>query len=103
MASNKLQLNASKTHFLLVGTQERLRITDLPVVYMDGLLLKENDEKCELLLGVENQANLKWSTQVTKVIGKLKNRLVGLNKLKFLVPYQTRNTIVIGIFKSVLV
>ena len=37
------------------------------------------------------------------VTGKLKNRLVGLNKLKFLVPYQTRNTIVIGIFNSVLV
>ena len=44
MASNKLQLNASKTHFLLVGTQERLRITDQPVVYMDGLLLEENNE-----------------------------------------------------------
>ena len=74
-----------------------------PAVYIFRLLLEENNEKCELLLGVEIQANLKWNTWIKIVTGKLKNRLVGLNKLKFLVPYQTRNTIVIGIFNSVLV
>ena len=88
MTENKL--NATKTHFLLVGTQERLNITEQPAVIMDGVLLKDNDEKCELMLGVEIQSNLKWNSQILKVIGKLKNRLVGLNKLKFLVPYQTR-------------
>ena len=94
---------ATKTHFLLVGTQERLNITEQPAVIMDGVLLKENNEKCELLLGVEIQSNLKWNTQITKVIGKLKNRLIELNKLKFLVPYQTRKSIVVGIFNSVLI
>ena len=82
MTENKFKLNATKTHFLLVGTQERLNITEQPAVIMDGVLLKENNEKCELLLGVEIQSNLKWNTQITKVIGKLKNRLIGLNKLK---------------------
>ena len=103
MASNKLKLNADKTHFLVVGTQERLRNTEQPAVNMDGLMLEENAEKCELLLGVEIQSNLKWHSQVTKVVGKLKTRLVGLNKLKFIVPYATRNTITIGVFNSVLV
>ena len=44
MLENKFKLNASKTHFLLVGTQERLRITGQPAVTMDGIALKENDE-----------------------------------------------------------
>ena len=30
-------------------------------------------------------------------------RLIGLNKLRFIVPYETRKTITIGIFNSVLV
>ena len=44
MLENKFKLNASKIHFLLVGTQERLRITGQPAVTMDGIALKENDE-----------------------------------------------------------
>ena len=37
MASNKLKLNAGKTHFLVVGTQERLRNIEQPVVNMDDI------------------------------------------------------------------
>ena len=90
-------------HLLVVGTQERLRNTEQPAVYMDGLQLVESPDKCELLLGVEIEGKLKWNTQVKKVIEKLKTRLIGLNKLKFIVPYETRKTITIGIFNSVLV
>ena len=49
MASNKFKLNADKTHLLVVGTKERLRNTDQPAVYMDGLQLEEGPYKCELL------------------------------------------------------
>ena len=103
MVENRFKLNANKTHFLLVGTQERLRITEQPAITMDGILLKENNEKCELLLGVKIQSNLKWNKQIAWLVGKLKTRVIGLHKLKFLVPYQTRNTIVTGIFNSVLI
>ena len=103
MKSNRLKLNADKTHFLVVGTQERLRNFVKPTVQMDGLLLRENTDRCEFLLGVDIQANLKWNKQIERVLAKLKARLVGLNKLKFLVPYKTRNTIVIGIFNSILI
>jgi hypothetical protein len=51
MASNKLKLNADKTHFLVVGKQERLKNTEQPAVNMDGIMLEENAEKSELLLG----------------------------------------------------
>ena len=103
MKENKLKLNAIKTHFLLVGTQERLRVTQQPHVIMDGVHLEENADKCESLLGVQVKANLKWSAQISKVSAKLKMRLVGLTMLKYLVPYETRNTIVIGIFNSILI
>ena len=36
MKENKLKLNATKTHFLLVGTKEWLKVTRQPVVVMDG-------------------------------------------------------------------
>ena len=103
MVENRFKLNANKTHFLLVGTQERLRITEQPSITMDGIILKENSDKCELLLGVKIQSNLKWTKQIAWLVGKLKTRIAGLNKLKFLVPYQARNTIVTGIFNSVLI
>ena len=103
MSSNKLKLNADKTHLLMLGTQERLRNTGQLDVYMDGLVLEESLEKCEELLGVDIEANLKWHSQISKLMSKLKTRLVGLNKLKFLAPFKTRNTITIGIFNSVLV
>ena len=103
MASNKFKLNADKTHLLMVGTEQRLRNTEQSTVYMDGLVLEESQESCETLLGVEMDANLKWHSQIKKLLGKLKTRLVGLNKLKFIVPYETRKTMTMGIFNSVLI
>ena len=103
MSSNQFKLNADKTHLLLVGTEQRLRITEKVEVDMDGVRLEESADHCELLLGVEIQANLKWHAQISRLIKKLKTRLVGLVKLKFLVPYETRKTLTLGIFNSVLV
>ena len=104
MQMNKLKLNADKTHLLTVGTRERLQtLNDKLEVRMDGFLLEECDKKCEFLLGCHIQSNLKWSQQVENLLGKLKKRLVGLAKLKFIVPYNTRKTIAQGIFNSVLV
>ena len=103
MASNRFKLNADKTHLLTVGTAERLRITDQLRVSMDEVILEENPDKCELLLGVEIDSNLKWQSQVTRLAEKLRTRLVGLNKIKYIVPYHTRKAITTGIFNSVLV
>ena len=63
MRSNRLKLNPSKTHLLTVGTGERLRITDDLQVTMDNIRLKQDKDKCELLLGCQIQANLKWKNQ----------------------------------------
>ena len=70
---------------------------------MDEVALTESKEKCELLLGVQIQSDLKWHVQVKELVGKLRKRLAGLRKLKYLVPYPIRKMICQGIFNSVLV
>jgi hypothetical protein len=46
---------------MTVGTGERLKNLETKVdVVMDGVLLGESKENCELLLGCDRQSNLKW-------------------------------------------
>ena len=104
MLANRLKLNADKTHLLTVGTQQRLRILpELPRVVIDGIVIQESQDRNEFLLGCTIQNNLKWNTQVHNLQLKLKSRLAGLNKIKYLVPYNTRKTITQSIFNSVMV
>ena len=104
MLENRLKLNADKTHLLTVGTQERLRnLPAQPRVVMDGLAIEESLEKSELLLGCTIQSDLRWHSQIENLLSKLKTRLAGLNKLKYLVPFGIRKTITQSIFNSVMV
>ena len=104
MRSNRLKLNPDKTHVMTVGTKERVRsLTEQLEVTMDNTLLEEDKDKCEFLLGCHMQANLKWKKQLFELQSKLGKRLVGLFKLKFIVPYPVRKAITEGIFNSVLV
>ena len=100
MKSNRLKLNATKTHVMVLGTQQRLARTQESLdVKMDGLELKEDQEKCELLLGCKIQSNIKWHMQVAK----LSRRLTALMNLKFVLPFALLKQVTEGIFNSVLV
>ena len=104
MKENKFKLNADKTHLLTVGTS--IRVKGLPhhvQVEMDGVELEENLEKCEVLLGVSIEYSLKWHKTIQGLQSRLKQRLAGLSKLKFIVPYAMLKTITQGIFNSVLI
>ena len=104
MSSNQFKLNASKTHLLTVGTESRLnKLENLVDVSMDGVQLEHSKEKSELLLGCQLEPGLKWHIQVEELVKKLKKRIVGLAKLKFIVPYTFRNPLTLGMFNSVLV
>ena len=104
MCANYFKLNANKTHILTVGTGEKLgNMKDKVMVTMDKVLLEEGKERSELLLGCHIDANLKWNSQIDKLLQNLKSRLAGLTSIKYIAPYQTRNTITIGIFNSILV
>ena len=104
MRDNKFKLNADKTHILTVGTGERLKTLDkLVEAKMDGVVLKETDEKCELLLGIQIQSNLKWHKTLQELQSKLQKRLAGLAKLRYIVPYTMLKIITQGIFNSILI
>ena len=103
MSENMLQLNADKTHILTLGTRERLAIPGNNVtVSMDGIVLEEDPEHSETLLGVTIDANLKWHGQINNLLGKLRKRLAGLAHVKFVLPYNLRKVISEGLFNSVL-
>ena len=104
MSSNQFKLNASKIHLLTVGTESRLnKLENLVDVSMDGSQLEYCKEKSELLLGCQLEPGLKWHIQVEELVKKLKKRLVGLAKLKFILPYTVRNTLTLGMVNSALV
>ena len=104
MKANKLKLNAGKTHLLTVGTAERLRMLQKPVeVEMEGVKLAEGESKCELLLGVQIQASLKWQEQCRLLGRKLQTRLEGLVKHRFIMQENTGKIFAEGLFNSVLV
>ena len=103
MGANSFKLNADKTHFMVMGTSNRLQnMVEELVVEMDGVRLEESVEKSELLLGVNMQCDLKWSEQILALTSKLKTWLTGLGKLKSVMERQSKKTIVQGVFNSVL-
>ena len=103
MHGNSFKLNADKTHFLTMGTSQRLNnLEEKLVVVMDGVTLEESKDKCEVLLGITMQCDLKWSEQVATLIGKLKTRLAGLDHLKLLTGKTNKTTIVEAVFNSVI-
>ena len=83
MTANKFKLNATKTVVMRMGSSQKLAKTQDLEVSMDGLLLKETQNEAEPLLGVQLQNNLKWTKQVQCLSLRLKKRLAGLEKLKF--------------------
>ena len=103
MQANSFKLNADKTHFMTMGTSARLQnMEEELVVMMDGVTLEASPEKSEELLGVQIQVNLKWSQQIESLTSKLKTRITGLEKLKYVMGCSTKKNIVQGVFNSVL-
>ena len=103
MLSNKLKLNADKTHLMTVGTSARLRKQESSIaVRMDGIDLEESDDKFETLLGCQIEPHLKWHKQIEELLKKLKKRLTALENLRNIIPFHLRKRITEGIFTSVL-
>ena len=102
MEGNKFKLNADKTHFMVIGTSARVQITEKVKVSMDGVELSESSDNKEALLGIIMQNNLKWCSQVEELSKKLKKRLTGLGNLKYLMNRSKKDSIVQGVFNSVL-
>ena len=103
MAGNSFKLSAGKTHFLTMGTRNKLQKLDQQLlVVMDGVALEESKELKEVLLGVTVHNDLEWSCQVEALVGKLKTRLAGLDRLRYIMNPASKKIIVEGVFNSML-
>ena len=102
MSENSFKLNAEKTQFMVVGTSAKLLRIPSVNVSMDRLYLQEAQDKTQKLLGVVIQNDLKWTSQINSLCSRLKIRLAGLEKLRWLTSQNTRKVLVDGMFHSVL-
>ena len=101
MKSNKLKMNPSKTHVLLMGTQNRLAQVNRSLeVQIDGEVVQSKSQS-QSLLGCVISSNLKWGKHVASLRSKLAMRLSALINLKHICPYPLRKTLAEGLFNSV--
>ena len=70
---------------------------------MNGIVLGESKDDCEVLLGCFIESNLKWHMHIENLLSKLQLRLGALENLRGFVPIGIRKQIVEGIFNSVLI
>ena len=104
MKENRLCLNVEKTHLMLVGTQRRLQNLnkeDLDIT-INNVHLSESLNGSEKLLGVQIMPSLKWAEHIAHLKGKLKLRVVGIQKLRFVLPTCKLKLVAEGIFNSLL-
>ena len=103
MVENKLKINPEKTKIMTLCTETRQRSLCRPLeVNMNGVIIKEENNKPEVLLGCKIQSNLKWESQVLGVLGKLKSRLAGLKKIQHIAPFDVKKIVAQGVFNSIL-
>ena len=105
MRTNRMCLNADKTHLMICGTSHRVsKICQESInISMDNVSLQQSNNDCENVLGVSLQQNLKWTKHVQNLQSKLKVRLAGLRKIRNTLGFDKRNLIAKAIFESVLV
>ena len=105
MTNNELRLNVDKTHLLVGGTSQRIqqiKMNQTIRVEMDGIELQESSSGSEKLLGVILQPDLKWGMHINELQRRLKDRLSGLRKVKFLASLKHRREVAQSIFQSAL-
>ena len=101
MASNKLKLNSSKTHFMILRSSEKVGGTH-------GLQLNTGNEfiqpsSSQKLLGAHISQNLKWDQHIGSVVSILTTRLNALRTISSVANFKTRKMIADGIFISSLI
>ena len=68
---------------------------------MKGKTIYETSEKHAQLLGLFIQSNLKWTKNLGELEHRLKKRLAGLQKLKYILPTNKLKQVTDGMFNSV--
>ena len=86
---NKMVLNTDKTEVMLYGTKDKIkRNHDSFSIKLDNKELRT--VKSHKLLGLHTDNSLTWDIHIDKLCAKLKSRLFLFNKIKHLLPLQSR-------------
>ena len=93
--ANKLSVNATKTNYMIMGTQHMTSMEDQSVSNIDIILDKTKLKRVDKtkFLGVTIDENLSWKNHTdgtTKTISRNKGMI---NKLKFIIPERIMRTL----------
>ena len=103
LAANRLKVNDSKTHVMILTTSQRRKSQDLDVQVQVGAKLQTTSES-EKLLGLQLHEGLKFQEYImgsdSSLIKTLSIRLKALQKLRKVADFKTRIMVANGIFMS---
>lgn len=87
---NGMLLNTDKTKVLLIATPHKKARLQNPSLFLTFKEIPLKTSKCEKLLGVYIDDNLKWDEHINKLRRKLASNIWLLSKIKWYVPFKAR-------------
>ena len=103
LTDNRLKVNDTKTHILVMTTSQKRRKNDISVQLITPSCIVQSS-KSERLLGMEVHESMKWREYILdskqSLISGLNTRVKALKKLRNVADFKTRLMIANGIFIS---
>ena len=93
--ANKLSVNATKTNYMIMGTQHMTSMEDQSVSNVDIILDKTKLKRVDKtkFLGVTIDENLSWKNHIDGITKIISRNIGMINKLKFIIPERILHTL----------
>ena len=93
--ANKLSVNATKTNYMIMGTQHMTSVEDHSVSNVDIILNKTKLKRVDKtkFLGVTIDENLSWKNHIDGITKTISRNVGMINKLKFIIPERILRTL----------
>ena len=104
ITANNMAINPTKTNCMLVGSRNRLRLSEQSneklQIYLAGSPISTVDqEKC---LGVILDANMSWDTHISKMCSKLTGRIGIFRRIRHCLNLDVRILLYYGFFQPIM-
>ena len=95
LKANKLSVNATKTNYMIMGTQYMTSMEDQSVSNVDIILDKTKLKRVDKtkFLGVTIDENLSWKNHIDGITNTISRNVGMINKLKFIIPESILRTV----------
>ena len=95
--SNKLKLNATKTKYILIGSQHNQHSQEGHNIFLNGIPLspvgRSFEEKATKFLGLHIDDSLSWKQHISHVNAKMSRSLFAIKQVKHIFPTQCLRTL----------